>query len=937
MRSHPERSDSSVRMNLGAGLDPLAFLAGGGQMGARIRAHDWAASPFGPPDDWPVSLRLALSICLGSSLPTAIYWGPELRLLYNDSWTPVPAGKHPWALGRPAHVVWDDIWAVVGPQFVQVLQTGTGFSTFDQQLLMQRGGRAEETYWTYSLTAIRDETGAVAGILNQGHETTARVLSERRAGFLLSLSDQLRTLDDPRAMVSASVRALGTHLAVSRAGFATLRPGGETAMLDSDYADGVLALQGEFPLAAFGAANVRSLRAGQTSVFDDVRDAPDMAGSALAPAEIRGLLAVPLIREGELRAVLYLNQRVPRSWSPHEVALAEDVAARIWDAVSRAHAEQTLREESRALETLNRIGSALVAELDLDRLIRTFLEAAATITGAAYGAYFERQRDVAGDGDVWHLVSLVGAPMEAFASLGMPRPTGLFALTVKALAVVRSDDVVRDPRYGSHGGMPPGHVPVRSYLAVAVVSRSGERLGALLFGHPEAALFGEREERLVVGLAGQAAIAIDNARLFQEGQVEVTERRRAEQALRELNDTLEERIAARTRTLMETEEQLRQSQKMEAVGQLTGGLAHDFNNLLTGITGSLELLETRLQQGRLRDLGRYISAAQGAARRAAALTHRLLAFSRRQSLDPKSTDVNRLVAGMGELIRRTMGPAIKVETVGMMGVWNVRVDPNQLENALLNLCINARDAMPLGGRLIIETANKWLDERAARSRDLTAGQFVSVCVSDNGTGMSPEVIRRAFDPFFTTKPIGQGTGLGLSMIYGFAQQSGGQVRIYSELGQGTMVCLYLPRHHGAAEDAAEPDAAPPPLRAEQGETVLVVDDEPTVRMLVVDVLEEFGYFAIEAPDGASGLRILQSDARIDLLVTDVGLPGGMNGRQMADAGRVTRPELKVLFITGYAENAVISHGHLEPGMHLLSKPFTIEVLASRIRDLIGKA
>ena len=904
-------------------------------MGERLRAFDWAATPVGAPETWPSSLRLALSICLGSSLPTAIYWGPELYLLYNDAWAPVPAEKHPWALGRPARAVWDEIWDVVGPHFAQVQETGIGFSTFDQQLLMRRGGMTVETYWNYSLTAIRGEDGAVAGILNQGHETTARVFSERRDGFLLALSDRLRMLDDPRAVVAASVRALGEHLAVSRVGYALIRPDGETAVLDSDYAVDVPTLQGEFPVAAFGAANIRCLRAGQTSVFDDVQDAPDMAGSALGPAEIRAILAVPLIRDGQLRAVLYLNHRTPRRWSPYDIGLAEDVAARIWDAVSRAQAEQFLREETRALETLNRIGSALVAELDLARLIQSFLEAAAEVTGAAYGAYFERERDSGGEMDVWRLISLVGAPMEAFARLGLPRPTRLFAPTFKAEAVVRSDDILRDPRYGSLGGMPPGHVAVRSYLAVAVVSRAGERLGALLFGHPEPGLFGERAERLVVGLAGQAAIAIDNARLFQEGQIEVTERRRAEQALRELNDTLEERIAARTRALMETEEQLRQSQKMEAVGQLTGGLAHDFNNLLTGITGSLELLETRLQQGRLNDLGRYISAAQGAGRRAAALTHRLLAFSRRQSLDPKPTDVNRLVAGMEELIRRTMGPAIKVEIVGMMGVWNTLVDPNQLENALLNLCINARDAMPQGGRLNIETANKWLDDRAARMRELSPGQYVSLCVSDNGTGMSPEVIRRAFDPFFTTKPIGQGTGLGLSMIYGFAQQSGGQVRIYSELGQGTMLCIYLPRYHGAAEEAAGPDAAPPTLRAEQGETVLIVDDEPTVRMLVADVLEEFGYHAIEAPDGPSGLRIMQSDVRIDLLVTDVGLPGGMNGRQMADAGRMTRPELKVLFITGYAENAVISHGHLEPGMHLLSKPFTMDMLASRIRDLIG--
>jgi PAS domain S-box-containing protein len=384
------------------------------------------------------------------------------------------------------------------------------------------------------------------------------------------------------------------------------------------------------------------------------------------------------------------------------------------------------------------------------------------------------------------------------------------------------------------------------------------------------------------------------------------------------------------------EDQLRQSQKMEAVGQLTGGLAHDFNNLLTGIAGSLELLQGRLAQGRISELERYITAAQGASRRASALTHRLLAFSRRQTLDPRPTDINRLVAGMEELVRRTVGPAVMVEVVAAVGLWTTLVDPNQLESALLNLCINSRDAMPEGGRLTIETANRWLDERVARERDLPAGQYVSLCVSDTGTGMTPEVISRAFDPFFTTKPIGMGTGLGLSMIYGFARQSGGQVRIYSEVGHGAMVCIYLPRHSGAAEaDEIQAEMAAPP--AGRGETVLIVDDEPTVRMLVTDVLEELGYTAIEANDGAAGLRVLQSETRIDLLVTDVGLPGGMNGRQVADAGRALRPGLKVLFITGYAENAVIGNGHLEPGMHVLTKPFAMEMLAGKIKALIAGA
>ncbi len=383
------------------------------------------------------------------------------------------------------------------------------------------------------------------------------------------------------------------------------------------------------------------------------------------------------------------------------------------------------------------------------------------------------------------------------------------------------------------------------------------------------------------------------------------------------------------------EEMLHQAQKMEAVGQLTGGLAHDFNNLLAGISGSLELMQTRMQQGRFNDVDRYMAAAQGASRRAAALTHRLLAFSRRQTLDPKPTNVNRLVTGMQELIQRTAGPSIAFEFVGVSGVWPARVDPSQLENALLNLCINARDAMPDGGRITVETANKWLDERAARQHDMPEGQYLSLCVTDTGTGMAPEVIARVFEPFFTTKPIGEGTGLGLSMIYGFAQQSGGQVRIYSEVGKGTTVCLYLPRHYGESEEDETLTKAAVLTRSEQTQTVLVVDDEPTVRMLVADILDDLGYTAIEAADSAAGLKVLQSDVRIDLLVTDVGLPGGMNGRQMVDAGRLSRPDLKVLFITGYAENALVGNGHLKPGMAVLTKPFAIEAMAARIREMIA--
>jgi CheY-like chemotaxis protein len=311
----------------------------------------------------------------------------------------------------------------------------------------------------------------------------------------------------------------------------------------------------------------------------------------------------------------------------------------------------------------------------------------------------------------------------------------------------------------------------------------------------------------------------------------------------------------------------------------------------------------------------------------------LLAFSRRQALDPKPTNINRLISGMEELIRRTAGPSIELEVVGAGGLWTTIVDPSQLESALLNLCINARDAMPEGGGITIETANKWLDDKAAKERELPPGQYVSLCVTDTGTGMTPDVVAQAFDPFFTTKPIGQGTGLGLSMIHGFVRQSGGQVRIYSEVGKGTTMCLYFPRFFG---DNVEVDTSEE-LRVSEsgrGETVLVIDDEPTVRMLIVDELEEAGYVVVEASDSLTGLRILQSHARIHLLITDVGLPGGMNGRQVAEAARATRPDLKILFITGYAENAAVGHGHLAPGMQVMAKPFVIAALANKVRQLM---
>jgi signal transduction histidine kinase len=420
----------------------------------------------------------------------------------------------------------------------------------------------------------------------------------------------------------------------------------------------------------------------------------------------------------------------------------------------------------------------------------------------------------------------------------------------------------------------------------------------------------------------------------EERRAVEAERDRAISNLRALTDQLEHRVSERTSELIKAQDALRQSQKMEAVGQLTGGLAHDFNNLLAGISGSLELMERRLSQGRGNDLDRYISAAQGAVKRAAALTHRLLAFSRRQTLDPKPTDIDKLIADLQDLIERTAGPAIEIEIVETFGTWKTLVDPSQLENAVLNLCINARDAMPEGGRITIRTENTQLDAREAQARGISEGEYICLRIADTGHGIPPDVLDKVFEPFFTTKPLGQGTGLGLSMIYGFAKQSGGKVEISSQQDSGTTVCIYLPRHIAETDIEDEPIDTRTPGGARGKETVLVVDDEPTVRMLICDVLQEYGYDVIEAGDSATGLKILQSDVKIDLLVSDVGLPGGMDGRQMADEARQSRPSLKVLFVTGYAENAAVRDGKLQPGMAVLTKPFAVETLAAQVREMI---
>jgi PAS domain S-box-containing protein len=722
----------------------------------------------------------------------------------------------------------------------------------------------------------------------------------------------------------------------------------------------------------------------------------------------------------------------------------------------------TVNEEARILEILNRTGVALAGELDLQRLVQTLTDACVEIAEAQFGAYIYNVTNEHFDPSA--PMTFSGVTPEVFAGFPKPRDTALFDPTFRGSCPVRSNDILADPRYGEEPpdhGMPAGHPSIRSYLAVPVISRSGQVLGGLFLGHNEPGVFTERAERIITGIAAQAAIAIDNARLYQTSLQEVRARKQTEAALQALNQTLEERVTERTRELEASfarlreserrfrmlveavtdyaifmldprgdvmawnpgaerikgytateiigshfsrfytqedrerdipaialsiagsvgkyegegwrvrkngerfwasvvveairdpsgallgfakvtrdlterravEEQLRQSQKMEAIGQLTGGVAHDFNNLLTVISGNMEALQRRLSNPDEGHLDRFVNAALHASSRAAALTHQLLAFSRRQPLQPTVVSANTLISGMSDMVRRVLPENITIETVLAGGIWQTFADANQLENCLLNLAVNARDAMPDGGKLTIEAANAYLDDEYAMGAEIPPGQYVSISVSDTGVGMAPDVLAKAFDPFFTTKDVGQGTGLGLSQVYGFVKQSGGHVKIYSEVGAGTSIKLYLPRHLAPDQATGDPIAAIT-IPHGSGQTILVVEDEPDVRSFAVETLQELGYNVLHAEDGPRGLRILDAHSDIALLLTDVGLPGGLNGRQFADAAQRRHSGLKVLFMSGYARNAIVHHGRLDPGVQLIVKPFSFAGLAVKIRQVL---
>jgi PAS domain S-box-containing protein len=826
----------------------------------------------------------------------------------------------------------------------QVYRTGEAFVGSSIEVALQRAPKApaERRFVDFVYQPITDSHDAVTGIFVEGSDVTERTRAEAlrvMQNRVLEATLRNAPLGEVLETLLLSVEAqsqsgmLASILLLEESG-QNLRHGAAPSLPKAynEAIDGIAIGPGvgSCGTAAYCKRPVYVSDIASDSLWNDFREL------ALSH-NLRACWSTPILSgSGDVLGTFAMYYPEPREPTESDLELVELVTRSAALVIERKRAETSLTEESRTLETLNRTGAALAAELDLERLVQMVTDAGVQLTGAQFGAFFYNVLDDAGES--YMLYALSGAERSDFDRFGMPRATAIFHPTFMGEGVVRSDDITKDERYGKndpHRGMPEGHLPVRSYLAVPVISRSGEVIGGLFFGHPHVARFTARHERLITGIAAQAAVGIDNARLYEAAQKELAERIRAETEVRELNETLEQRVREEIQRRAEAEEALRQSQKMETLGQLTGGIAHDFNNLLQIVSGNLDTLTRKMDEDA--PLRRYAERATKGAERAATLTQRLLAFSRRQPLAPKPTDVNRLLPGMSELLHRTLGETIEVEAVLPPRVWLVETDPNQLENAILNLAVNARDAMPGGGKLTIETQNTHLDEKyALQNPGVTPGQYVVICISDTGVGMDADTAARAIEPFFTTKEVGKGTGLGLSMVYGFIKQSSGHLKIYSEPGQGTTVKIYLPRLISRAAAIVEDE----PLEAPAGrgqETILVCEDDEDVRAYSVEVLRELGYRVLEATDGPAALAILRNEgSNVDLLFTDVVLPAGMSGAVLAKEAAAIRPGLKTLFTTGYARNAIVHHGRLDPGVQLLTKPFSYADLAARIREMLDQ-
>jgi PAS domain S-box-containing protein len=959
-------SGAGVAMAQAGGYRPR----GGGAVGDLVRAFDWSRTALGAPQAWTPALRTSVDIVLNSPIAMVLMWGPRHVMIYNEGYVEIAGARHPSALGGTVPDTWPEIWdwnrAILDAGFRGETQRHPA-----TLLTLLRNGVPEDVYFDLFYTPVYDTGGAVGGVLCTVVDVTQRVRAEQAREQDRALLDrQNRRLREETALLRELFEQAPSFMAVLRGpehvfelanrpymqlvggrdvigkavaeALPEVRDQGIVALLDQVYASGEPYVGKQLKVHLLGDDGrlepryldfvyqpLRGADGGVTGVFVE---GVDVTGHILTEERLRMAQQAGGIGSFEwfpAAGRLVVSPEYRRVWGlPEDVDVTEQLLVSLVDPRDRARVGperlaadpnplayteyRVRRPDTGEVRWLARQGEVIEGDTpaqrryvgvafditgrkQIEQQLRTSQDRLAAIFGQASVGLSEislegRYMRVNGA-----LCQMLGRPEEALLGLHMEDLIHPDDLAENRSLVARLKETGVPFTFEKRYARPDGEWV---WIASSMSRLDDEA------GHPV------------------ALIAV---------KTDITERRRIEVALRDLNDTLEQRVSREVAERDRAEEALRQAQKMEAVGQLTGGVAHDFNNVLQIISGNLHLLAQHV--GADEAARRRLDMAIAAVERGAKLSSQLLAFARRQPLQPVVTDLGRLVSNMDELLRRALGEAVELVAVVGSGLWNALVDPGQMENVILNLAINARDAMQGAGRLTIELGNAVLDERYVSSLvDVPAGQYVMLSVTDTGSGMTPEVLQRAFEPFFTTKPEGEGTGLGLSMAYGFVKQSRGHIRIYSEPGQGTSVKIYLPRTMLAETVEAAPQDGPVTGGTE---TILAVEDDAGVRAVVVDMLVALGYRVLTAEDGEQALRIIESGEHVDLLFTDVVMPGPLRSPELARIAQQVLPNLAVLFTSGYPQDAIVHGGRLDAGLELLSKPYRREDLARKLRHVLN--
>ncbi|MBU1376247.1 MAG: PAS domain-containing protein [Alphaproteobacteria bacterium] len=870
-------------------MSPATFLraAPHSAVAAQIAERDWTGTPLGPIDGWPTALRSTLALMLACPAPMYLAWGAALISFHNDAYTPVLGRRAPDALGKPFPELWADVWTDIAPM-VDAALAGQATSVTDMKLDLSRDGEPEESYWSFSYSPVVGDDGDICGMLCVTGETTARVVAERE-----------RRAADERLEAALS--------AGDRVGAWDWDVVADRVVADHRFAS----LYGVDPDKAARGAPIAAFFSGMHP-----EDRPRVE------AEIAAVLA-----DGDTFLAEYrlMSETGAWRWVSAQGRAIRDAAGHCVrlpgvsiDITRRKTAELAL---SAAKDERDFVVELTATQRNLDSP-EAVVRVSAEMLGRRLGVNRVGFYRLLGSDRMHHSVGWSDGVVPLL--LGEQSVAAFGGYAERERAAGRSL-VFSDSRFDAEGAL--GAYALDGVMAGICIPLldSGRWAAGIYLHHASVRGWTAGEIALAKEVAGLTWLAVERA----EAMVRLAQRvDRQAAALTEVTSEL----AVQDRSRRAAEAQLRQLQKMDALGKLTGGIAHDFNNMLAVIIGGLNLIERRLARGDT-DIQKFLDGAIEGAERAAALTQRLLAFSRQQPLSPETLDVNQLISTLTDMLGRTLGETIRLETVLGAGLWTARADLSELENAIINLSVNARDAMPAGGRLTIETANAHIDDDLAREIETPSGQYVMVAVSDTGTGMSPEVLEKVFEPFFTTKPVGKGTGLGLSQVFGFVRQSGGHVRAYSEPGHGTTFKLYLPRATGDGIARAVPRPTVAVGRGAATEIVLVVEDEQRVRNYSVEALRELGYTVIHAASGPEALALLESAQDVTLLFTDVVMPD-MTGRQLVDLALTLRPELKVLYTTGYTRNAIVHNGVLDPGTRFLAKPFTLEQLGAKVREAL---